>query len=129
MILISSTLMIGLIGFVFSIIVKNAVTRHLSHISDETSQPVQLTSKTYKPIVLSRPEYDDEISDLVRALNRGRKQVAEFALAKESYEDQLEYQANFDMLTNYTVELRSVTGQLIWSQQLENAESSFVYRY
>ncbi len=98
-ILISSTLMIGLIGFVFSIIVKNAVTRHLSQISVETAQPVQLTSKTYKPIVLNRPEYDDEIADLVRALNRGRKQVAEFALAKESYEDQLEYQANFDMLT------------------------------
>jgi diguanylate cyclase (GGDEF)-like protein len=98
-ILISSTLMIGLISFVFSTIVKNAVTRHLSHISRETSQPVHLTSKTYKPIVLNRPEHDDEISDLVSALNRGRKQVAEFALAKESYEDQLEHQANFDMLT------------------------------
>lgn len=98
-ILISSTLMIGLISFVFSTIVKNAVTRHLSHISRETSQPVHLTSKTYKPIVLNRLEYDDEISDLVSALNRGRKQVAEFALAKESYEDQLEHQANFDMLT------------------------------
>jgi len=32
---------------------------------------------------------------------------------------------NFDMLTNYTVQLRSVTGRLIWSQQLENAQSSF----
>ena len=99
-ILISSMLMIGLISFVFSTIVKNAVTRHLSQISRETSQPAELTSKTYKPIVLKRPEYQDEITDLVDALNRGRKQVAEFALAKESYEDQLEYQANFDMLTN-----------------------------
>ncbi|KZY45930.1 hypothetical protein A3732_08825 [Oleiphilus sp. HI0050] len=99
-ILISSTLMIGLISFVFSTIVKNAVTRHLSKISRETVQPAQLTSKTYKPIVLNRPEYSDEIADLVEALNRGRKQVAEFALAKESYEDQLEHQANFDMLTN-----------------------------
>jgi len=98
-IFISSTLMIGLIGFVFSIIVKNAVTRHLSHISRETAQPVQLTSKTYHPIELNRSDYHDEISDLVVALNLGRKQVAEFALAKESYEDQLEYQANFDMLT------------------------------
>jgi diguanylate cyclase (GGDEF)-like protein len=98
-ILISSTLMIGLIGFMFSIIVKNAVTRHLSHISRETSKPVELTSKTYHPITLNRPDYHDEISDLVVTLNRGRKQVAEFALAKESYEDQLEYQANFDMLT------------------------------
>ncbi len=98
-ILISSTLMIGLISFVFSTIVKNVVTRHLSKISRETSQPAQLTSKTYKPIVLNRHEYNDEITDLVDALNRGRKQVAEFALAKESYEDQLEHQANFDMLT------------------------------
>jgi diguanylate cyclase (GGDEF)-like protein len=99
-ILISSTVMIGLISFVFSTIVKNAVTRHLSQISRETAQPTQLTSKTYKPILLNRPHYNDEITDLVEALNRGRKQVAEFALAKESYEDQLEYQANFDMLTN-----------------------------
>ena len=99
-ILFSSTLMIGLIGFVFSIIVKNSVTRHLSQISEETAKPVQLTSKTFTPIILNRYDYHDEITDLVNALNLGRKQVAEFALAKESYEDQLEHQANFDMLTN-----------------------------
>lgn len=99
-IIINSTLMIGLIAFFFSFIVKKSVTRHLAHISHETSRPKQLTREFYQPIVLDRPEYNDEISDLVSALNRGRKQVAEFAEAKKTYENQLEYQANFDMLTN-----------------------------
>jgi diguanylate cyclase (GGDEF)-like protein len=98
-IIINSTLMIGLIAFIFSIIVKKSVTRHLAHISQETSRPKQLSSEFYQPITLSRPDYNDEISDLVSALNRGRKQVAEFAEAKKTYENQLEYQANFDMLT------------------------------
>lgn len=99
-IIINSTIMIGLIAFIFSIIVKKSITRHLAHISKETSRPKQLTSEFYQPITLSRPDYNDEISDLVIALNRGRKQVAEFAEAKKTYENQLEYQANFDMLTN-----------------------------
>ena len=99
-IIVNSTLMIGLIAFIFSIIVKKSITRHLAHISRETSRPKQLTSEFYQPITLSRPDYNDEISDLVSALNRGRKQVAEFAEAKKTYESQLEYQANFDMLTN-----------------------------
>ena len=99
-IIVNSTLMIGLIAFIFSIIVKKSITRHLAHISHETSRPKQLTSEFYQPITLSRPDYNDEISDLVSALNRGRKQVAEFAEAKKAYENQLEYQANFDMLTN-----------------------------
>lgn len=99
-IIINSTLMIGLIAFFFSFIVKKSVTRHLAHISHETSRPKQLTREFYQPITLDRPDYNDEISDLVSALNRGRKQVAEFAEAKKTYENQLEYQANFDMLTN-----------------------------
>lgn len=99
-IIFNSTLMIGLIGFIFTIIVKKSVTRHLAHISYETSRPKQLASELYQPITLDRPDYNDEISDLVSALNRGRKQVAEFAEAKKTYENQLEYQANFDMLTN-----------------------------
>ena len=99
-IIINSTLMIGLIAFFFSFIVKKSVTRHLTYISHETSRPKQLTREFYQPIILDRPEYNDEISDLVSALNRGRKQVAEFAEAKKTYENQLEYQANFDMLTN-----------------------------
>ncbi len=99
-IVINSTLMIGMIALIFSIIVKKSITRHLAHISRETSRPKQLTSEFYQPITLSRPDYQDEISDLVSALNRGRKQIAEFAEAKKTYENQLEYQANFDMLTD-----------------------------
>ncbi len=99
-IVISSSVMIGLIGFVFSIIVKKAVTQHLSDISKATSDPKRLTSKTHLPIKLNRADYQDELTDLVEALNQGQRQVVEFALARESYENQLEYQANFDVLTN-----------------------------
>ena len=99
-ILISSTLLIGLIGLVFSYIVKKAVTQHLSYIRNATADPNRLTSKQYMPITLQRANYHDEITDLVDVLNEGQRQVAEFANARESYEDQLEYQANFDVLTD-----------------------------
>jgi len=99
-IIVSSTLMIGLIGFVFSIIVRKAITQHLTAICDATYDPDRLNSKTYTPIQLDRPNYQDELSDLVDRLNEGHKQTIEFARARESYESQLEYQANFDVLTD-----------------------------
>lgn len=99
-IIISTTLMIGMIGFVFSIIVRRAVTQHLSAICEANYDASALNTKDFKPIELDRPDYEDELSDLVKALNEGRKQTVEFALARESYENQLEYQANFDVLTD-----------------------------
>lgn len=99
-IIVSSTLMIGLIGFVFSIIVRKAITQHLSAICDASYDPNQLNSRVYTPIQLSRPNYKDELSELVTTLNKARKQTLEFARARESYENQLEYQANFDVLTD-----------------------------
>lgn len=99
-IIISTTLMIGMIGFVFSIIVRRAVTQHLSSIRDANYDPSGLSAKNFVPIKLDRPDYEDELSDLVQALNEGRRQTVEFALARESYENQLEYQANFDVLTD-----------------------------
>lgn len=98
-ILLSSAIMIGLIGLVFSYIVRKSVTRHLSKISEITSDPERFTDKAYKPIELDRPFHKDELTDLVNALNEGQRQVIEFTLARESYENQLEYQANFDVLT------------------------------
>lgn len=99
-IIISSAVMIGLIGLVFSFIVKKSVTQHLSEISRATTDPERFKAKHYNPITLNRGNYNDELSDLVEALNEGQRQVIEFALARESYENQLEYQANFDVLTN-----------------------------
>lgn len=100
LIIVSSTLMIGMIGFVFSIIVRRAVTQHLSAIRDANYDPGDLNSKNFSPIKLDRPNYDDELTDLVDALNKARRQTVEFTLARESYESQLEYQANFDVLTD-----------------------------
>jgi diguanylate cyclase (GGDEF)-like protein len=97
---INTMLVIGIIALVFSIIVKRSITQHLSHISRVTSEGDSLNSKTYVPIRLNRRPFNDEINDLVEALNRGRKQVVEFTIERESYESQLQYQANYDVLTN-----------------------------
>lgn len=99
-IFISSTLLISLIGFVFSYIVKKSVTQHLSYIRNAAADPNRLTSKQYMPITLPRTNYHDELSDLVDVLNESQRQVAAFAHDRESYERQLEYQANFDVLTD-----------------------------
>jgi len=100
LIILSTSLMIGMIGFIFSTIVRRAVTKHLSAIRDANLDLSNLSAKSFTPIKLERPDYDDELSDLVETLNESRRQTVEFALARESYENQLEYQANFDVLTD-----------------------------
>ncbi len=98
--LLNTMAVIGLIAFVFSIIVKRAITQHLSYIRKFTSENESVGNKTYVPIRLNRRHFNDELTDLVDALNEGRKQVVEFAIERESYENQLQYQANYDVLTN-----------------------------
>ena len=99
-IILSTSLMIGMIGFILSIIVRRAVTKHLSAIRDANLDLSNISAKSFTPIKLDRPDYDDELSDLVETLNEARRQTVEFGMARESYENQLEYQANFDVLTD-----------------------------
>jgi diguanylate cyclase (GGDEF)-like protein len=96
---ISAGLFIGLFGWFLQIIVRKLVTQHLSHISKATFEPSRINSRSYKPIRLDRKPVRDELADLVDALNDAQKQSLEFTQARESYENQLEYQANNDALT------------------------------
>jgi diguanylate cyclase (GGDEF)-like protein len=95
----SAALFIGLFGWFLQIIVRKLVTQHLSHISRATFDPSRINSRSYKPIRLDRKPVRDELADLVDALNDAQKQSLEFTQARESYENQLEYQANNDALT------------------------------
>lgn len=124
-IFLNTMLVIGLIAFVFSIIVKRAITQHLSYIRQFTAENDSIGSKTFVPITLKRRNYVDEISDLVDALNLGRQQVVEFAIERESYEHQLQYQANYDVLTNLP-NRRHIDAHLKQAMQAyEDAEQSY----
>ena len=96
---ISAAIFIGLFGCFLQIIVRRLVTDHLSLISMATGDPERMSTKSYQPIVLKRPPINDELTDLVEALNEAQKDAIDFKQARESYENQLEYQANNDALT------------------------------
>lgn len=96
----SAAVFMGLFGCFLQIIVRRLVTEHISVISKATSDPERLDANVYKPIILKRPPIDDELTDLVNALNQAQKQAIDFKRTQESYENQLEYQANNDALTH-----------------------------
>lgn len=97
---ISAAVFIGLFGCFLQIIVRRLVTDHISEISSATADPARMASKSYQPIMLRRPPIQDELTGLVDALNEAQKQSIDFKQARESYENQLEYQANNDALTH-----------------------------
>jgi len=97
---ISAAIFIGIFSCLIQVVVRRLVTDHLSTISSSTRDPRRISPKSYHPIKLSRPPINDELSDLVDALNAGQRQALDFQQARESYENQLEYQANNDALTH-----------------------------
>ncbi|MBX2810018.1 MAG: EAL domain-containing protein [Cellvibrionaceae bacterium] len=97
---ISSLIIFGLISFIFSVMVKKTITDHLARISDATKRAKPVDPENYRPITLNRRVVNDELTTLVDALNLGQKKAIDYALARQAYEDQLELQANYDVLTN-----------------------------
>jgi diguanylate cyclase (GGDEF)-like protein len=95
----SAAIFIGVFGCFLQIIVRRLVTDHLTVISRATADPERMSTKSYQPIILKRPPINDELTDLVEALNEAQKDAIDFKQARESYENQLEYQANNDALT------------------------------
>ena len=95
----SAAIFIGIFGCFLQIIVRRLVTDHLTVISRATADPERMSTKSYQPIILKRPPINDELTDLVEALNEAQKDAIDFKQARESYENQLEYQANNDALT------------------------------
>ena len=90
---------IVIMAFVFYLIVNRSVIRHIAYISRHRSDTRINEKSHFKPLELARKPRDDELSDLVNVLNDGRKRALELLEAKQVYQEQMEYQANFDLLT------------------------------
>ncbi len=90
---------IGLMGAIFYIIVNLSLIRHIAYISNFRKLSSLNKSAEYKPLKLLRNERKDELSDLVEVLNEGKKKAVELLQAKKEYQEQMEIQANFDLLT------------------------------
>lgn len=96
---INVTALIGLMGFIFYIMVNQSLIRHITYISNMRKMTFLKKSAEYVPLSLVRKNRNDELSDLVDVLNEGRKNSIELLKAKKEYQEQMEYQANFDSLT------------------------------
>lgn len=87
------------VGLVFNYVVRKVVTTHLRRISHFSSCELP-KNKDFKPFALKRLPFDDELADLVKVFNASKKKNIDHAIARESYEYQLELQANYDVLTH-----------------------------
>jgi len=90
---------IGLMALVFYFIVNKALIRHITFISNSAKSFSLDGNNEFIPLVLPRKPKDDEINDLANILNEGRKSAVELFAAKKYYEEQMVFQANFDLLT------------------------------
>ncbi|MFT6102275.1 MAG: diguanylate cyclase (GGDEF)-like protein [Candidatus Endobugula sp.] len=90
---------IGLMSLVFYVIVNREIIRHITFISHSAKLFSLYTAVDFFPLSLQRKPKNDEINDLVDVLNDGRKSAVELLHAKKDYEEQMAYQANFDLLT------------------------------
>jgi len=99
-IIVVTTGIIGLLGFLVSVIIRKNITQHLSVINKVASDPMLLKRKSHTPIVLDRYPYVDELTSLVSALNLAQEQAAKSIREQEVYENILTYQAKNDVLTN-----------------------------
>jgi diguanylate cyclase (GGDEF)-like protein len=90
---------IGLMALVFYFIVNRALIRHITIISDSAKTFSLEKTSQFIPLTLPRRPKNDEISSLVNILNEGRRSAIELFQAKKYYEEQMIFQANFDLLT------------------------------
>ena len=88
-----------LMGAAFYIIVNHSIIRHIAHISRARKTHHIEEGYHHQPLSLSRKPHDDELTDLVDVLNAGRLKASELLEAQQVYQEQMEYQANYDLLT------------------------------
>ena len=96
---INVTALISLMGFIFYVMVNQSLIRHIAYISNIKKTTFLKKSAEYVPLSLLRKNRNDELNDLVDVLNEGRKNSIELLKAKKEHQEQIEYQANFDVLT------------------------------
>jgi diguanylate cyclase (GGDEF)-like protein len=88
-----------LMGFIFYSMVNQSLIKHISYISNTRKTTFLMNEQEYVPLALQRKSRKDELSDLIQVLNEGKKTAVELFKAKKEYQEQMEYQANFDLLT------------------------------
>jgi diguanylate cyclase (GGDEF)-like protein len=88
-----------LMGFIFYTMVNQSLIKHIAYISNTRKTTFLTNKQEYVPLSLQRQPRKDELSDLIGVLNEGKKTAVELFKAKKEYQQQMEYQANFDLLT------------------------------
>ena len=97
--LVFNAIAIFLMGAIFYVIVDRSIIRHISSISRAREALALNEGYSFEPLTLQRKARADELSDLVKVLNKGRQQAVELLQTKKVYQEQMEYQANYDLLT------------------------------
>lgn len=92
-------LVIGLMGLIFYIMINQLLIKHISYISRFKKNSESRSKEEYIPISLKRKPRNDELSYLVDVLNEGKQSAVALCKAKKESQEQMEYQANFDLLT------------------------------
>ncbi len=90
---------VGSMGFIFYTTINHASIRHMRFISRSLKMNLIKEDTTYRPLKLHRRRGHDELSHLVDVLNQSSKQAIELIEAKQERQQQIEYQANYDLLT------------------------------
>lgn len=90
---------IGLMGLIFYIMINQSLIKHISYISRFRKIASSRSKEEYIPLALKRKPRNDELSYLVDVLNEGKRTAVALYKAKREYQEQMEYQANFDLLT------------------------------
>lgn len=89
----------GLMSFIFYIMVDHSLIKHIAYISNTRKTTFLNNTQEYIPLSLVRKPRNDELNDLIDVLNEGKRTAVELLQARKEYQDQMEYQANFDLLT------------------------------
>ncbi|MGS2718335.1 putative bifunctional diguanylate cyclase/phosphodiesterase [Eionea flava] len=90
---------IALMSLVFYVIVNREIINHITAISRMAKLFSFYDAEEFFPVTLQRTPKNDEITDLVDVINEGRKSAVELLHTKKEYEEQMAYQANYDLLT------------------------------
>lgn len=89
-----------LMGLMLYLLVDRLIIKNISKISQFAMQSNPEYLDQFTPLKLKRKNYQDEINQLVNAINHGKQDAIELLSARKEHNDYIEHQLNFDILTN-----------------------------
>lgn len=89
-----------LMGIFLYLLVNRLIINNITKITAFARKNTDECLDNFSPLILKRQGYEDEINHLVDAINQGKKSSIELLEARRDYEQQMEYQLNYDLLTN-----------------------------